>query len=250
MSLRDTINRIFPEENPVRKNIELISELRDQAIHLLIPELQSELSRIFQASVINYREYYTLYTGERPFPEQSLGLMSLVVEPEDLNQPLILKEYGEYTSGKIQQFLKKFRADEKVLASHHFAIPIDYKLVLTKKESNGDICLSVKSDSQNAVIIEKAAPIEKTHPYRASKAIELINQKVSKNSPKLNRCSFQALIYKYKIKGDCRYHNYEAISKTHSYSQAVIDKFVHLLNTNPDALEKAKQVWKNNRNKQ
>jgi hypothetical protein len=247
LSLRDVAYKFFGENDLIRKNIELLAELRDQCIHLLIPELQPGLSRIFQASVINFRDCYKQYTDISPFPDQSLGLMSLVIDGEDLNQPLLLKEYGEITAHKVEEFLAKFKASEKTIDSRQLAIPVEYKLALTKKESNSDICLSVKSDSTDAIIVERAAPIEKTHPYRAKNAVSLINNKTSKKAPKLSIWSFRLLLSRYKMFNDPRYHNHEKISNTHSYSETTIEKFVHLLETNPEALTIAIEHQRNSK---
>lgn len=49
-----TEKKIFTDKDPVKRNIELLIDLRDKSIHLLIPELQPQLGRLFQSSVFNY----------------------------------------------------------------------------------------------------------------------------------------------------------------------------------------------------
>jgi hypothetical protein len=61
LALRDAVKKVIAnEKDPVRKNIEYLADLRDQAMHLLIPELQSHVSRLFQATIFNYIKRYSL----------------------------------------------------------------------------------------------------------------------------------------------------------------------------------------------
>src|SRR5262245_46959745 len=42
LSLRDAIERAIPQaKDPIRRNVEQVAEFRDQAMHLLIPELEA-----------------------------------------------------------------------------------------------------------------------------------------------------------------------------------------------------------------
>lgn len=51
-SLRDCLKKTFPnEKDPLRKNVEDIVEIRDAATHLIIEELESVYSGLFQAGV-------------------------------------------------------------------------------------------------------------------------------------------------------------------------------------------------------
>jgi hypothetical protein len=53
--ISDAINKRLQQNDPVKKNLDVLIELRDGAIHLLLPELQPELSRLFQANVLNFQ---------------------------------------------------------------------------------------------------------------------------------------------------------------------------------------------------
>jgi len=66
ISLRDCLNKLFKDNDQVRKNIERIADWRDNAVHLLMPELQGLASRIFQSGVLNYSSQFEKFC-ETPF---------------------------------------------------------------------------------------------------------------------------------------------------------------------------------------
>jgi len=62
ISCRNALNKQYPENNKVRKNIEAILDIRDQAIHLTVNELQYDLCRLFQSSILNYNSKFNELT--------------------------------------------------------------------------------------------------------------------------------------------------------------------------------------------
>ena len=55
LSLDDCLNCVFTSEsNPIKLNIKTIHELRNNAIHLVIPFIPIDIMGLFQAGVLNY----------------------------------------------------------------------------------------------------------------------------------------------------------------------------------------------------
>lgn len=54
ISLSECLERIFSPNDKRRKNLERIIFFRNTATHLLMPEVQAVVSRLFQAGVLNY----------------------------------------------------------------------------------------------------------------------------------------------------------------------------------------------------
>lgn len=250
LCLRDALKKVsnetdlLREKQPIIRNIEIMAELRDQSIHLLIDELQSSLSRIFQAAVLNYINLYKQVVGRFPLAKQGLGLLSLVIEEESLAYPVVSSSYGKETVGEIKAFLEKLEQTETELNSNQFAIPIEYKMVLTKKESDSDIKITSGEEGKNAIIINKPRNPYETHPHRQKDALKEINKQITLKKP-LNGYDFQALVFKHQIKGNGKFHYYGKLSNTHSYSQNLIDRFVSLVNSNPQSVEEARNFYKN-----
>ncbi|MBA8089875.1 DUF3644 domain-containing protein [Citrobacter sp. RHBSTW-00696] len=155
ISVTDAINKRLQQNDPVKKNLDTLIELRDGAIHLLLPELQPELSRLFQANVLNYQQRYLKETGMSPLAGQSVGMLSLVVDGPKSDIATIKENYGEMTANVASEFLTRFHKATKEQNSNEFSISIDYKLTLTKCEKDSDLSLGLGNQGSNAIIIRE-----------------------------------------------------------------------------------------------
>ena len=80
ISLKDCLNLLYQKKDLVCKNLEQIKFLRDEATHLLMPEIQGLLSLVFQAGVLNYAEAFKRVAKVPFLPHSSVGLLTLIVE--------------------------------------------------------------------------------------------------------------------------------------------------------------------------
>lgn len=238
ISVTDAIKRRLQEKDPVRINLETLVDLRDQAVHLLIPELQSQLSRLFQATVLNYQTRYKNEMGNAPLSGQSVGMLSLVLDGPKPEIALIQKQYGKHTANSVSRFINQFDKTAKEVDSTEFTIPIDYRLALVKREDESDLSLSVGDEGEGAIIVTKTKDPELTHPYHQKEAIDEINNRQKKTFIKSG--AFQAVLSKQKIKkqkkSDFRYE----IDGRPRYSEKFVVWFVDNLNQ-PNWLESAKE---------
>jgi hypothetical protein len=171
--LQDCLNRVIPGKNePNRRNIERVSELRDEAVHLVFSEVPHDVLSLFQASVLNYhkrlREWFGLCLSDR-IP---VGMMSLVYDlsPEmtDQSHARLMKSFGKETADFISRYSANLRKDAELFnQSAEFSIGIEYKLVLTKSVDQADISLTVGLDAESLVgVVEVPKDSSKSHPYR------------------------------------------------------------------------------------
>lgn len=98
ISVRDAMNKLMKSDDNITKNLDTLIDLRDQAIHLLIPELQPQLSRLFQSTVLNYQKRYKRIMGNSPLAGQSVGLLSLIVDGVEPEVAVIKENYGDLTA--------------------------------------------------------------------------------------------------------------------------------------------------------
>jgi hypothetical protein len=238
ISVTDAMKRRLQDKDPVRKNLETLIDLRDQAIHLLIPELQSQLSRLFQSTVLNYQTRYKNEMGNAPLAGQSVGMLSLVLDGPQPEIALIKKQYGKHTANSVSKFISRFDKTAKEVDSNEFSIPIDYRLALVKREDESDLSLSVGDEGEGAIIITKTKDPELTHPYRMKEALDEINKRQKTVSIKSG--AFQAVLSKHKInkqkKSDFRYE----IDGRPRYSEKCIEWIVDNIKQ-PNWLESAKK---------
>jgi hypothetical protein len=60
LSLRDVLSKVIPDnKDAIRRNLETVAELRDEATHYVISEVPREVVLLFQACVINYHKKLT-----------------------------------------------------------------------------------------------------------------------------------------------------------------------------------------------
>jgi len=224
ISISDALKKRLQENDPVRKNIETLIELRDQAIHLLIPELQPQLSRLFQATVLNYQTRYRNEIGNAPLSGQSVGMLSLVIDGPETEVAVIQNQYGDITAGVVDKFIKSFTKSSNEYNSNEFSIPIEYKLALVKREDKSDVSLSVGEDGDKAVIIHKTVDLDVSHPYHTKEAMLEINK--GQNEGNINSHAFQAVLFKHKIKRNKKSEKFYELDNRPRYSQIFVDWFV------------------------
>lgn len=64
LSLRDAVSKVIENQNdPVRRNLEKVVELRDDAMHFVISEVPRDVLLLFQACVINYHKKLNEWFG-------------------------------------------------------------------------------------------------------------------------------------------------------------------------------------------
>ncbi|UZD58664.1 DUF3644 domain-containing protein [Shewanella algae] len=242
ISISDAVKRRLQEKDPVRINLETIIDLRDHAIHLLIPELQPQLSRLFQATVLNYQTRYRNEMGNAPLAGQSVGMLSLVVDGPAPEVALIQKLYGKHAAQSVAKFIQRFDETTKKIDSTEFSIPVDYRLALVKREDESDLSLSVGDTGEGAIIITKTKDPDATHPYHMSKAIDEINKRQATISIKSG--AFQAVLNKHKINNQTKSDMRWVIDGRPRYSEKFIRWFVDNLKQ-PQWLESAKEFRRN-----
>ena len=245
ISISDALPLRLQNNDPVKLNIETLIQLRDQATHLLIPELQPQLSRLFQANVLNYQERYRNQMGNSPLAGQSVGMLSLVLDGPEPEIGVIKECYGDITASEVTSFLNQFESNSKEIDSDKYSISIDYKLALTKNPSNADLTLSVGDNGQQAVIITQTKDLNTTHPHTTNEAIDKINSELG--SKEVNRHSFQAICFKHKVKqnNNSLHHNFTDI---HRYSESFVAWVVKNIKEQKGWLQTALICYKNRKN--
>lgn len=244
ISIREAMSKLIEPSENVSKNLETLIDLRDHAIHLLIPELQPQLSRLFQATVLNYQKRYKDLMGNSPLSGQSVGLLSLIVDGCEPEVAVIRETYGELTAFQVKSFLGKFTKMARECDSDEFSISVDYKLALTKKSSESDLSLSLSDTGEKAIIIRETKDPDITHPYHQKSAIEELN--LRQNDVKITSYSFQAVIKKHKVQKSKRSNHHYELDGRHRYSDAFIEWFTNNLN-HKNWLEGALQSYRSGR---
>lgn len=226
LSLHDCLKKVKPKENdPVRRNIERIIELRDESTHLVISRIPHELMMLSQVCVINYHKHLNDWFGESLSDKFPVGMMSLVYdlipEQSDLTDARLRRSLGKDAAEFLDRYYSELRDGlESHQVSPEFSIGIDYRLGLTNKPGEADIDISTGSGGVPARILQIPKDPSITHPLRQKDVIE----KMRATFPHINQYDIQSVNEIHKIKSKSEYFYQGKVPGSPSqYSQAFVN---------------------------
>ena len=243
LSIDKCLRKVFPNDmNPIRKNIECISEIRNEATHLIIMELDPYFSRVFQSGVLNYLEYIEKWFGMSLSEKLKPGFISLVSDERALEDVSVLKKrFNKEDRQSIRSWVEKFKELQKL--GHKATIPITYSVAIVRSLKKADIVLSKGRKGLQAIIIDKYRDIDKTHPYRRKDAMNKILKRL-KRGIEYTTYDFEAYCFANGIKKSSKNEYYWKLKYyPGQYSQRLIDEIVASLNSNPRLREKLKKQY-------
>ena len=274
ISLRECLEKLYKPDDLVRRNIEKIVFYRDQAVHLLMPEVQGIMSRVFQSGVLNYTTEFQDFTESSFILPSHSGMISLVGDVRSVSNTALNSIYGKIAGDEISSLINELTEEAANIDDIKFAIPLNVKLIFAKEDDQGNVIHIAKADEgmeglRNAIVIEKPTERSKTHPYRESNALKEINRRLreeyseeilSRRLVKLNKDAgmsevnshcFRAVVEKLGWKkSDNRYHHQSKDPEYHYFSDAALDEFISKVMSNDGYLEKAKSDYSSKQKKE
>lgn len=244
LTIDDCLRRVFTSpQDPLRNNIEYISEIRNESSHLIIPELDPYFSRVFQRGVLNYIECLDKWFGIKIIKEFTPGLISLVTSRESLKGISVLKEKMSGEDFKsIKYWIERFRGLEKI--GGRATIPIHYTVALVRNPKKADIVLSSGKLGKGvgAIIMEKYRDPDTTHPFRMRDVIERVNKNLK--GVKINPHDFQSYCFARGVRKSNR-NDYFWKSKYGSsqFSGKIIEEMVSFYNADPKNRKRVREQY-------
>ena len=246
LALRICAEKTFLDErNAIRRNIELIADLRDQAVHLVISDVPKEVLALFQASVLNYHKclgsWFSMCLSDRV----TVGMMTVVYDfqPEefDINNPILRKKMGVETANYLMKYQAQLKTEFESLGKvAEFSIPIDYKLTLTKAGSP-DIELNSGAGGKPTSIVEVAKDSGKSHPHRQKDVVALINTALPPNQT-IKPYDIQCIVKLFDVKKNAsHYYQGTVPGSPTQYSQLFVDWILIQYKNKPDFFEQTRQ---------
>lgn len=205
IALRDCLNKIYSnEKDPIRRNIEMVAELRDQCVHLVISQVPKDILSVFQSCVLNYHNSLIKWFKTSLSERVSVGMMTIVYDfsPEqfDLNSVSLRRQLGFDTAQYLMKFQTAVRQESELLGKpSEFSIDISYKLALVKGTNSADINLTKGEDGKATQIVEVPKDPGKTHPYRQVDVLTQVNASLNKTK-KINPHDIQCVAKIFNIK--------------------------------------------------
>lgn len=250
ISLREALNRFYPQTNAIKKNVERITYYRDQAVHLLMPEIQGIMSRIFQSGIMNYSAAFQNFSEQSFLPTSHTGMLSIVGDLSSPTNSTILAKYGQTIGNELIAISELLKSEANNLNDIHFAIPLNVKLVFATDDDHGNMVTLSKAEAgmeglANAIVVEKPVDRSKTHPFRTADAVKEINRRLKErysvdvlkehlmasnsntSRTTINEYDFRAIASKLKWRSSNNAEHYlHENPETRYYSDLAIEKFI------------------------
>lgn len=246
--MRDAIKKVFSnEKDPIRKNIEDITILRDSATHLLIKEFESVYVGLFQAGVLNYVEMLKSWFGINIVDKISPAMLSLFFDIDVIDPIVLRKKYGKEITNFFLQREKEIKKTATTLSDKKYSISIEYKLALVKNPKNADITLFSGTKGRiDGMIVNVSKDPSVTYPYRQVDCINKVKEKIAKEIV-FNSYDFQSILYKENIRGNNKYHYCYKAFGNNSYSPELVKFIIEKIQLNPKYLSNARAWYRNYR---
>lgn len=182
LSLTDCVKKVFTNvDDPLRRNLEIIIELRNTSTHYVTDEYEIFYGPILQYCVEKYDEKLRIFHGIEISDKIPENYLALSVRRGALDLSTIRARYPK-------QIVERMLALGTGVATEGIvgAAPYSTELRLTKKK-DADFSIRVASDSDTAATILHILtdPMNK-YKYRTKTAIRFIKGKLSKEGILIN----------------------------------------------------------------
>ncbi len=175
--LKDCIEELRPKQNnPLRRNIERVAELRDQTVHFVIGELPKSILSLLQASILNYHQELQTTFGISLQERVPLGMMTIVydISPDSFDLDAIALRRG--LDDAAIDYLSEFQTNlykeiDELSQSPAFTITFEYKLAYVKNPAKADATIGIGDGEKEILEVIVAKPSGKSHPYTAFRRI-------------------------------------------------------------------------------
>lgn len=241
LSLTDCIKKVFTNiEDPLRRNLEIIVELRNTSTHYVTDEYELFYGPILQYCVEKYDEKLRDFHGIEISDKIPENYLALSVRRGVLDLDTIRARYPK-------PIVEKMLTLGTGIATEGFvgAVPYSTELRLTKKK-DADFSVRIASDSDTTATILHTLtdPINK-YKYRTKTAVKFIKGKLAKGSitihvsgeeKEFNNYHFKVFVDFYEMKGNEAYaYDFSLPGEQPSwgYSQQAIDVMLQELIKNP-----------------
>lgn len=192
LSLERIVKETFTNENdPVRKNLLEIIELRNTSTHFITEDYETLYAPLFQACVMNYidklDEYFDVNIYEIiKYPFLTISTYSEVITPESFK-----KRYGKEL---FERYIQKLTTIEQLTASPNekLAITMNIDFSLVKDPSKADMTMSLSKEANaNVAIIKETRDVNKNFPYNQKRAMIALNDRLEKHKIPVHINSYQ-----------------------------------------------------------
>lgn len=248
LSLSNCITAIFTnDKDPIRKNLEIILNLRNTSTHFIIKEMDNIYLPFMQANVLNYSKILFDYFNIDITKKINSAFLNLIINNDELDESKILSKYG---SNILERYLKMKREADDISqsASDKLAIKFDLNIKLVKNDNEAQVFCKLSNNNSNPVtIVNKLKDINFTHNLNQKRVRELVEDRLRRKHNiefKLNQYDLKLICTKYNLKNNEEYFYYHALTNSWCCSDKLVEFIVNLISQNINIVNEIKQELK------
>jgi len=250
ISLDECLGRIFSDsKNPVRLNVASISELRNNAMHLIVPFVPPDLMGLFQAGIVNYATCLREWFGRSLSDKVPIGMMTLVYDFDpakySLENARIHRRLPVETVKWLAEFQRGIHEQVNALGANSagFFIPVNFTLATLKNPSNADIVAAQgPSASLPAVFVQVPKYPDQTHPYRGKDVLASLNKTLA-DGDKVNSYDLKCVNALFKVEQRAEFH-YKGNFSSRQYSEGYVARLLEEYRKDPDFFRHTRAKFK------
>lgn len=249
-SLEKCVKTVFTnDKDPLRINLELIIELRNTAAHFITREDEQIYIPLFQASVLNYAEKYSLFFGEKITDYIDSNFLTIALSHDKLEDHELLDRYG---LDIFENFTKRRNAIHELITNNQndkLAIGIDYRVSITKKKEESDVSIKIDPTSElTGIIIRDIKDVNTHYPYNLKRAMEEINRRLKLDGISffVNQHSCITIVRHFELENQDKYCYHLTMDKSPRkiYSTAFVDFIVSEIKKNNKIYNDIREIIK------
>lgn len=244
LSAKDCTKEVFfNERDHIRRNLEMVIQLRDECSHLVIAKVPSDVLELLQSCVLNYhsclRDWFDLSLSDRA----PVGMMTIIYDLSPLTSDIALlgKSMGAEEVKFLTRFQSEIRDEAQALGhSRQYVAQIEHKVLVVNRPGQADVQLVGGAQGDPVQVIHKPRDPAQTHPLYEKDAISAIQGRIPSNCT-FNPYSFQAMCYEMDVQKHDEWHFKLGLQGGRGqYSHALVDEIVLRINNDPSCVDRAR----------
>lgn len=244
ISLTDCVKKVFTnEKDPIRKNLEIIIDLRNTSTHFIIKEMENIYLPFLQANTLNYSQKLYDFFNIDITQNIDTSFLSLVTNNHELTDTEILSIYGNEIFNRYNKLKNEATNLLENGNNNKLAININLNLKVVKNIKDANMTFSIANDAKESVyFVDKIKDINTTYPYTQKTARETITNNLQRKNITVNlhQQNFSLICNKYNLKDNEDYFYYHNLTKRYVCSQKLVDFITNMLLQNPKIIEEIK----------
>lgn len=239
ITLSNCINEIFTDfHNPVKKNLEVLQKLRNQATHFITPEYDELYISVFQANIVYYVEHIKEVFKIDINKLLPSNFLTVAANPKLLSDIKVINKIDKDT---FNHFIKEKKYLQKIEGIDGVGVSFEVRMKAVKK--NPDFTYKIDPNAElSAQVIKQVMDPSNTHPYRQKEIIEKINKEFGENT--INQYTFRAIRYYENFEDSIDYYYFHKQSNSKTYSQKTLDIIRKNIKECPNYIEIALSEYK------